>query len=237
MSNSSPIATVFVDFKAAFDQLWFEGCLEKLKRMGIPRTYLCWIESWLKGRRAYIEIAGKKSRWFYITKGGPQDSILSPSLFITYHADMGDFLGSCLSHFFADDLAAVIAGSIGMKFSSQCLDLERKLQLFFENLEYYSNLTIQPINYSKTEAVWSARAIGSPQIEISSDNHKIQWVKEFKYLGYRITPKLGFGVFLKRTMLKARQRVGMINSVRISGSSSPRLRKALFLSYVLPLFT
>ena len=29
-----------------------------------------------------------------------------------------------------------------------------------------SNLTIQPINYSKTEAVWSARAIGPPKIEI-----------------------------------------------------------------------
>ena len=130
-----------------------------------------------------------------------------------------------------------LPGSIGMKFSSQCPDLERKLQLFYENLEYCSDLTIQPINYSKTEAAWSARAIGSPQIEISSSNHKIQWIKEFKYLGYRITPKLGFGVLLKRTTLKARQRVWMINSVRISGSSSSRLRKGLFLSYVLPLFT
>ena len=237
MSNSLPVATVFVDFKAAFDQLWFEGCLGKLKRMGIPRAYLCWIESWLKGRRAYIEIAGKKSRWFNIMKGGPQGSIFSPSLFITYHADMGDFLGCCLGHFFADDLAAVIAGSIGMKFSSQCLDLERKLQVFFENLEYYSNLTIQPINYSKTEALWSARTIRSPQIEISSGNHKVEWVKEFKYLGYWITPKLGFGTLLRRTMLRVRQRVGMISSVRFAGSSSPQLRKALFLSYVLPLFT
>ena len=97
---------------------------------------------------------------------------------------MGDFLGCCLSHFFADDLAAIIAGSRGMNFTSQCLDLEKKLQLFFENLEYYSNLTIQPINYSKTEAVWSARAMGSPKIEISSADNKIQWVKEIKYLGY-----------------------------------------------------
>ena len=147
---------------------------------------------------------------------------------------MGDFLGCCLSHFFADDLAAVIAGSIGMK---QCLDLERKLQVFFENLEYCSNLTIQPINCSKTEALWSARTTRSPQTEISSGNYKIQWVKEFKHLGYWITTKLGFSTLLRRTMLRVRQRVGMINSVRISGSSSPQLRKALFLSYVLLLFT
>ncbi|CAF1649921.1 unnamed protein product [Rotaria magnacalcarata] len=60
MANSSPVATIFVDFKAAFDQLWFEGCIGKLKRLGIPKDYLRWIDTWLTGRRAYIEIAGKK---------------------------------------------------------------------------------------------------------------------------------------------------------------------------------
>ena len=30
MSNSVPVATVFVDFKSTFDQLWFDGCLGKL---------------------------------------------------------------------------------------------------------------------------------------------------------------------------------------------------------------
>ena len=134
MANSSPVATIFVDFKAAFDQLWFEGCLGKLKCVGIPKAYLRWIDTWLRSRRAYIEIAGQKSRWFSILKGCPQGSVFSPTLFITYHAGMGEFLGFCLSHFFADDLAAVLAASIGMKYSTQCLDLEKKLNLFFDNL-------------------------------------------------------------------------------------------------------
>ena len=106
MANSSPVATIFVDFKAAFDQVWFEGCLGKLKRMSIPKAYLRCIDTWLRGRRAYIEIAGQKSRWFSILKGCPQWSVFSSTLFITYHVDMGEFLGFCLSHFVADDLAA-----------------------------------------------------------------------------------------------------------------------------------
>jgi hypothetical protein len=71
-----------------------------------------------------------------------------------------------------------------MKFTSQCLDLEKKLKLFFVNLEYYTILTAQPINYAKTEGLWSARAIGSPKIEISAGDNKLQWVNKFKYLGY-----------------------------------------------------
>ena len=45
IANGSPVGTVFVDFKAVFDQFWFESCLGKLKRMGSPRAYLCWIKS------------------------------------------------------------------------------------------------------------------------------------------------------------------------------------------------
>ena len=44
MAKSSPVATIFVDFKSAFDQLWFEGCIGKLSRLGIPDAYVKWIQ-------------------------------------------------------------------------------------------------------------------------------------------------------------------------------------------------
>ena len=72
MSNSAPVATVFVDFKSAFDQLWFDGCLGKLSRMGIPVTYINWIRACLSDRRAIIEVQDKRSGWFTINRGGPQ---------------------------------------------------------------------------------------------------------------------------------------------------------------------
>ena len=236
MANSSPVATVFVDFKSAFDQLWIEGCLGKLRRLGIPKSYLNWIETWLSNRRAYIEIKGKKSRWFSIFRGGPQGSTFTPTLFITYHSDLTGFLNICSSFMFADDLAAVIAGNIGSKFRNQCLDLERKLKIFFDNLEYYTILTVQPVNFSKTEALWSARAIGPPKFESSLANIKIKWIDEFKYLGYWITLKLGWSNMITKFTTKIRQRVSLVNSIKIYGKSSPILRKTLFLTYVLPLF-
>lgn len=237
MSSSAPVATVFVDFKQAFDQLWWAGCLGKLLRLGIPKSYVNWIDCWLRGRTGFIEINNKRSRLFPMHKGAPQGSCLTPAVFITYHSDMWTFLNDTLPNFFADDLACVVGGMIGVKYSQQSLDLEIKLKKVLDYLEYYSTLSIQPINYSKTELLWSARAIIAPTPEVKMGENVIAWVKYYKYLGYYITPKLGWGKLISTYRSKIRQRVATIKSCRLYGTSSIEFRKVLFSSYVLPLFT
>ena len=240
MSNSSPVASIFIDFKSAFDQLWFLGCVGKLKRLGIPLSYCRWIESWLSNRRCFIEIGNKRSRWFEIEKGGPQGSVFTPTLFITYHSDLDSFLPNSINHLFADDLVGVIAGQIGLEYGKQCLDLEKRCKNFLDYLEYYSLLTDQPINLDKSVAMFSARAVGNPKFEIHFNyitQTKISWVPEFKYLGYIISSKLGWSKFLKSTIFRIRQRVCLIRSFKLFGCTSPLLRKTLFSSFVLPLFT
>lgn len=183
IANSAPVAMAFVDFESAFDQLWFKGCLGKLSRTGIPKAYVRWIESWLRDRRVVIEIGGCRSRWITIQRGGPQGSIFTPTLFITYHTDMRDFIPGAVSFFFADDLAAVIAGQMGVKFSEQCLDLENRLHEFFTQLEFYSILACQPISYSKTQAMVSARVVCYPNSlsEVNCGSHQIDWTTSYKY--------------------------------------------------------
>lgn len=239
MSNSSPVATVFVDFKSAFDQIWFQGCIGKLLRMGIPIAYVNWIKKWLLGRRCTIDINGKRSRWFRIMRGGPQGSCFTPTLFITYHADMGNFLPSAASFFFADDLAAVLAGQIGIRYADQCIDLERRLSVLFEHLEYYAILSVQPINYSKTQAMWSARAVGypNPMPRLECGGQEIVWVNSYKYLGYPISTKLGWGKIIDRTFMKVRQQSAIINSIRFNGATSRSLRRSLFSTFIIPFFT
>ncbi len=72
---------------------------------------------------------------------------------------MADFILGAMSFFFADDLVAFSAGKMGMRFTDQCIDLEYRLKTFFEQLEFYSILAVQPINYAKKEAMFSARAV------------------------------------------------------------------------------
>ena len=132
LSNSSPTSTLFVDFKSAFDMLWHDGCADKFRQMEIPISFTKWIKAWLVNRRGYIEINSKRSRWFSIGKGDPQGSPLTPTVFITYHADMSNFLSWSSSHLLADDLAAIVAGQIGMKFATQCLDLENQTKIIID---------------------------------------------------------------------------------------------------------
>jgi hypothetical protein len=237
MSSSLPVATLFVDFKQAFDQLWWAGCLGKLIRLGIPKAYVNWIESWLIGRKAYVEMNNKCSRFFPISRGGPQGSCLTPAIFITYHSDMWSYLENTLPNFFADDLACVIGGRMGVKHNQQCLDLEMKLKKSLDYLEFYAVLAVQPINYDKTELMWSTRAICKPPFEVQMDGHKLSWVNSFRYLGYQISCKLGWGKMIAASKLKIRQRIAVIRSCSIYGFSSQHFRRTLFSVFVLPLFT
>ena len=176
-------------FKNAFDQLWFFGCISKLKRLGIPSSYCKWIESWLVNRKCFIEINSKRSKWFSIEKGGPQGSALTPIIFIIFHSD------------------------IGISLNNNIIDY----------LEYYSVLTNQPVNLEKSVVMFSARAIGYPNFDIYFNDHA--------------HTKLGWSKLLKSTKIKIRQRISLIKSFKLFGCTSPSLRKALFSSFVLPLFT
>ncbi|CAF4301412.1 unnamed protein product [Adineta steineri] len=88
---------------------------------------------------------------------------------------MGQLLSSCTSHFFADDVAAILAGQMGVRFTDQCLDLEKRVKSFLDRLEFYSCLSDQPLNRSKTDALFSAHAIGLPKFTISFDSDDYEW--------------------------------------------------------------
>ena len=240
LSNSSPVCTLFIDYKSAFDRIWHEGCVGKLLRLGIPPAYTNWISAWLKNKRCYIEINGSNSRWFSVGRGGPQGSVITPSLFISYHCDLSLFLSNCSSHIFADDVAVILSGNIGTRYAEQCLELERQTKKLIDQLEVYSLLTDQPLNYSKTEAMFSTRAIGLPKFNVKFSGgvgNNLNWAADFLYLGYVISRKMGWGKFIKFTEAKVRKRIALIKSFKIFGCSSVKLRKTLFYSYILPIFT
>ena len=93
---------VFMDISKAFDRVWHQGLLFKLKTFGIDGNLLLWFESYLSKRRQRVVINGETSTWFYINAGVPQGSILGPLLFLIYINDIELCVNSEI-RLFADD--------------------------------------------------------------------------------------------------------------------------------------
>ena len=163
---------------------------------------------------------------------------MTPSVFITYQSDLSDAIPAATSFLFVDDVAATIAGQMGIQYSKQCMDVEKRLATFFDDLEYYSVLAVQPINYKKTQAMWTARAVSypNPMPSLRYGGHVINWTNDYKYLGYWITTKLGWSKMIDQTLMKIRQRTALVNSCKFAGASNVKARRVLFSSFVYPLF-
>ena len=96
------VRSVFLDISKAFDKVWHEGLLCKLKSMGISGELYNLLENYLSDRFQRVILNGQFSLWKPILAGVPQGSILGPLLFLIYINDLPNELKSN-AKLFADD--------------------------------------------------------------------------------------------------------------------------------------
>ena len=93
---------VFLDISKAFDKVWDQGLLYKLKQNGISGNLLETLADFLKDRKQRVVLNGQNSSWANIEAGVPQGSIPGPLLFLIYINDLPDNLSTNVK-LFADD--------------------------------------------------------------------------------------------------------------------------------------
>jgi len=100
--ESQEIRAVFLDISRAFDRVWHEGLIFKLKTIGIEGEMINILENFLSGRMQRVAMNGSTSQWEKIEAGVPQGSILGPILFLVYINDIIESVESDI-RIFADD--------------------------------------------------------------------------------------------------------------------------------------
>ena len=75
------VRSVFLDMSNAFDKVWHEGLLLKLKQNGINGKLLDLLKSYLANRNQRVLLNGYESGWGIVEFGVPQGSVLCPLLF------------------------------------------------------------------------------------------------------------------------------------------------------------
>ena len=84
MDEGYEIWGVFLDISKAFDKVWHEGLVFKLKQNGISGNLLNIFEDFLRNRKQRVALNGQTCNLENIHAGVPQGSILGPLFFLIH---------------------------------------------------------------------------------------------------------------------------------------------------------
>ena len=98
---------LLLDISKAFNKVWHDGVIYKLKCNGISGSLLSCFEIYLKNRYQRVILNGTISNWRNIHAGVPQDSALGPLHFLVYINDLTDNIFSQMRLF--DDDSSLFA--------------------------------------------------------------------------------------------------------------------------------
>ncbi|GBP15457.1 Probable RNA-directed DNA polymerase from transposon X-element [Eumeta japonica] len=111
--QKSYCSALFIDVSQAFDKVWHEGLILKLK-LHLPTNIVKLLENYITSRKFVVKEGEFVSLPEYIASGVPQGSILGPLLYLIYTSDMP--VGSNIhTSTFADDTACLSTHKIPQK--------------------------------------------------------------------------------------------------------------------------
>ena len=113
-----------MDISEAFDKVWHEALIFKLKSNGISGNLLNFFESYLTNRYQRVILNGKESNWKILEPGVSQGSVLGPLLFLPYIYDPTDNISSDMRLFADDSSLFTGVNGINQTHDKLCKDLQ-----------------------------------------------------------------------------------------------------------------
>lgn len=108
--SKGAVLGVFLDMEKAYDMLWVNGLLHKLKKLKIGGRMFSFIQDFITQRTFHVKVGDKASTKRTLQNGTPQGSVISPTLFLVMINDMATENKDVDLSLFADDSATFTGG-------------------------------------------------------------------------------------------------------------------------------
>ena len=204
--NCLEVRSVYLDMSKAFDKVWHEGVIFKLKQNGFEGNLLNLFQNYLTNRKQRVVINGMESNWGDIKAGVPQGSVLGPLLFLIYINDLEEGIKSYVK-FFADDtsLFSVVHNPV-----VSAEDLNHDLDLI-NKWAYQWKMSFNPDPTKQAEEILFSQKHKSPDHPpIYFNNIEVKRVSDHQHLGLILDSKLSFAKHISEKISTARKGIGII---------------------------
>ena len=192
-----PLKPVFLDISKAFDKVWHDGLLYKLKCYGVEGGLFNILQNYLQNRKQRVVLNAQSSSWLDVKAGVPQGSVLGPLLFLVYINDLPDNLVG-KAKLFAD-----VTSIFSTVFDST--------KTFVKNWAYQWKMAFNPDpNKQATEVIFSHKinTVNHPTLYFNAS--PVTTAPFQKHLGLFLDEKLNFGHHLNEKISKANKIIGLI---------------------------
>ena len=170
----------FLDIQQAFDRVWHDGLLYKLKQL-LPTPHYLLLQSYLSDRYSQIKFHSEISSYFPINSGVPQGSVLGPLLYLLFTADIPTRPDTILATF-ADDTAIMTS-------NEDPYSATRTLQNHLNMLEAWLSDWRVKVNETKSvQVTFTNRKIDCPHVTLYGTQLPVK--TEVKYLGLTLDRSL-----------------------------------------------
>ena len=205
---------VFLDISKAFDKVWHDGLIFKLKSYGVEGGLLFLIKNYLHNREQRVVLNGQTSEWRKIKAGVPQGSVLGPLLFLIYINDLTDGITS-ICKIFADDTSLF----------SKVLDVNKSVNELSSDLErinqwaYQWKMKFNPDPKKQAnEVIFSRKSVSHclSHPPIKFNERDIKKYNHQKYLGVILDSSLNFNTHIDQKIKKCNKLIGLLRRLSVN---------------------
>jgi len=200
---------IFFDFSKAFDMLWKNGLIYKMKKHGINGKIINWIEDFLSNRKIRVNVNNTLSDSYTLENGTPQGSVISPILFLLIINDFPSNKTTNIStSLFADDSAIWTSGR-------NTEHLVKILKPRVEEIVVWCNQWGFKLNENKTTAVIfsNSRKARNKTVNLDINGKTIATAPTAKFLGLTFDQQLTWKPHISNIVDKTKRKINLLRSI------------------------